>query len=239
MLVACPLFAAETTGTVQGTVTDASGAVLPGASVVLANKATGVRTTQMSNATGLYIFNLVPPGTYDVTGSMDGFKSITQSGLTVEINATVRADLMLTVGNRAESIEVVAETSRVDTESAQVNNTVTEKMVSELPNSTRNTLQFGHQTFASSAMNGAVNSAATTHRRIRGIHNGVNALLCNTAAHDIDQSIVDLHLIFLFRIGTLWIPCPLRSTARCPEKPTIGCSRLVELKQLSRPVTPR
>src|SRR5215471_11636163 len=107
LLLASSLFAAETTGTVQGTVTDLTGGVLPGASIALINRDTGVRTVQTSNATGLYVFNLVPPGTYNVTGTLQGFRATTKTGLVVEINTTVRADLSLNVGTQAESIEVV------------------------------------------------------------------------------------------------------------------------------------
>src|SRR5581483_9434592 len=170
------LFAAETTGTVQGTVTDSSGAVLPGVSLALVNKATGVRTTQTSNASGLYTFNLVPPGTYDVTGTLDGFRASTQTGVVVEINTIIRADLVMAVGGITESIEVVAQTAHVDSESAQVTNNVPEKMVSELPLSSRNTLQLGELVPGIEMANTASQMTANegTHANVNGNRRGRN-----------------------------------------------------------------
>ena len=80
-------------GTITGTVTDSTGAVVPGATVVLANAATGVTTSAVSNQQGTYTIPLLQPGTYDVSVDLQGFKKYMRSGVVIEVAQTTRLDV--------------------------------------------------------------------------------------------------------------------------------------------------
>ena len=89
-------------GTVTGTVSDSTGAVLPGVTITLTNVATGVSATAVSNQQGGYTVPLVPPGTYEVAAELSGFKKYLRTGLVVEISQTTRLDVSLQVGTVSE-----------------------------------------------------------------------------------------------------------------------------------------
>ena len=71
-------------GSIQGTITDPSGAVVPGATVVAENVATGVKTTKQTNEAGLYVINALPPGEYKVLVSFSGFQTLIQEKVIVD-----------------------------------------------------------------------------------------------------------------------------------------------------------
>src|SRR5215831_11967388 len=96
------LAAQSTTQSIEGIVTDTSGAVVANAKVTITNLATGVTSTVYSNSTGNYTFSLVPVGNYDVKAEMSGFKSEEVKGLRVETAAQVRQDFQLQVGAVSE-----------------------------------------------------------------------------------------------------------------------------------------
>lgn len=101
-------YSQDVTGSVQGRVTDPAGAVIPNVSLELVNERTNAVTKQTSNAEGSYIFNLVPPGRYTLRAFSTGFGSASLSGITVDVNRATRADVALTIGTVAETIEVSA-----------------------------------------------------------------------------------------------------------------------------------
>ena len=139
---AAAVFGQDITGSVQGTVTDQTGAAVPNAKVELANEQTNVVTTQTSDANGAYIFNLVPPGSYSVRVSSQGFQNAILSGVHVQVNRASRADVSLKVGGVTETVEVSAAVSRVDTVTAQISTTADTKLITELPSSSRSVLKF-------------------------------------------------------------------------------------------------
>jgi hypothetical protein len=111
-----PVFAQGSTSTIRGTVTDASGAVLPGAVVVVTNTATGNTRQVATDERGGYLFAALFAGTYDLTVAMDGFKSFERKGIALSPNDNRGVDVLLEVGDRSETITVTATTEIVQTE---------------------------------------------------------------------------------------------------------------------------
>src|SRR6516164_2601832 len=118
VLFASFLCAQSTTQSIEGLVTDTTGAVIANAKVTMTNTATGVTSTVFSNSTGNYTFPLVPVGNYDVKAEMAGFKSEEVKGLRVETAAQVRQDFQLQVGAVSETVEISAAPVTLNTETA-------------------------------------------------------------------------------------------------------------------------
>jgi outer membrane receptor for ferrienterochelin and colicin len=123
---------ATASATIQGTVTDKSGAVVAGAEIVAKNKGTDITRTTSSDETGSYRFELLPAGTYTVAVTKKGFAALTQ---TIEIlvgqTATVNAELK--PGAESEVIEVTSEAPLLDQAKTDVSQNITPKEVEELP----------------------------------------------------------------------------------------------------------
>ena len=117
LLLAVSSFGQVTDGNLVGTVYDASGKVVTDAAVGAKNTATGVIAETKSDSSGTYRFNNLPVGTYDVTVSSAGFASTRIKELSVELNKTATANVTLSVGTVAESVEVSANYGNVDLQS--------------------------------------------------------------------------------------------------------------------------
>jgi hypothetical protein len=123
---------ATASGTIQGTVTDNSGAVVVGAEVTAVHKATGTARTTLTGGTGAFRFDLLPVGNYNITATKSGFsKSITGMELMVGQTATINAQLK--PGGSNEVVEVTAESLLVDQTKTSVSQNVTPSEVQELP----------------------------------------------------------------------------------------------------------
>jgi hypothetical protein len=120
-------------GDVTGTVLDASGAGIPGATVAAVNTATGVRTPAQANDNGVYRFNNLLVGTYTITASAQGFSSSKLENVEVILNNVITANLTLAVGGTATTVEVSAGAAQIDTTTAQLQTTFDTKQVQELP----------------------------------------------------------------------------------------------------------
>jgi len=120
-------------GSIVGTVTDATGGVVPGATVKASDTGTGqVRQTEAS-AAGAYSFPTLPPGTYNVTISHQGFENYVQQGVGVTIGNVVRVDAQLKLGATTESVQVSAQAAELQTDKAEVRNEIATKEVGDLP----------------------------------------------------------------------------------------------------------
>jgi len=97
--------AQQLTGSLEGTIKDTTGGLLPGTAVELRNVATGIVQSQVAGIAGYYSFSAVPPGVYKVQASLKGFRTVIQD-VTVELNKTARADFTLAIGTRAEQVVV-------------------------------------------------------------------------------------------------------------------------------------
>src|SRR5438094_6600330 len=123
---------ATASATIQGTVTDKSGAVVSGAHVVAKNKATDVSRTTTTSDEGYYRFELLPVGTYTVTVSKDGFGTVTET-IETFIGQTATANAELKPGATSEIIEVTSEAPLIDQLKTSVSQTITPTEVEELP----------------------------------------------------------------------------------------------------------
>jgi hypothetical protein len=121
------------TATVVGTVTDASGAVVVNAKIVLTETNTGVSRQSNSNESGNYSFPNLPPGTYSVTAEQAGFKKAARNGVDVLVDSTTRVDLMLQPGQITETVEVTAETPILQTDRADVGRKIETEQLANLP----------------------------------------------------------------------------------------------------------
>ena len=130
--------AQTTSTTLLGSISDAAGAVLPGAKVTATNTQTGQKRETTSSSTGDFSFPLIDVGTYDITIEANGFKQEIRRNITVEINEKVRADFALQVGATTERIEVTADTTVLKTDDATLGQTIEQRRVEELPLNNRN-----------------------------------------------------------------------------------------------------
>ncbi len=132
------VWAQSFTGTISGTVQDASGAVVPAASLALINTNTNERRAQPGNQDGSYLFALIPPGRYRLEAEASGFKKLVRSNLVVEVNQSLRIDVALEVGNAAESIQVTAETPLLQPNTSSLGQVVDNRKIVEFPLAGRN-----------------------------------------------------------------------------------------------------
>jgi hypothetical protein len=125
-------------GAVVGTVTDSSGAIVPGATVSITNLGTSEKKSMQTDATGNYRFVTLLPTQYKVEVEKTSYKKVVQSPITVQVDATSRLDVTLTVGATSETIEVTTQTPLLQTESGTVSSQVEGKTVTEMPLNGRN-----------------------------------------------------------------------------------------------------
>jgi hypothetical protein len=129
------------TGQITGAVKDTSGAVVPKVKVVVTNQGTGLTRETTTNDVGDYVVPLLPVGLYVVTAEQTGFKVAVRSDVPLNVDQVQRVDLQLDAGNLSERVEVTSSAVALDTASASVGHTITEKQVTELPLNGRNFLQ--------------------------------------------------------------------------------------------------
>jgi len=127
------------TGSIVGTVTDQSGAVLNGATVTIKNNATGQVVDLTTNATGAFNSGALPPGSYNVQVSNKGFSTVSTM-LTVQVGNTSTANVKLQIGKESQVIEVQASALQVNTEQAIVQGVLTATQIDNLPINGRNFL---------------------------------------------------------------------------------------------------
>src|SRR5271157_883202 len=119
-------------GEIRGTVTDATGAVVPEAKVVVTNVLTGISHTFVTDEDGVYDDNFTPNGTYSVTVSKPGFKQFVKSNVTVTQDL-IGVNAVLQPGSVKETIEVYAQKNEVETESTEIHTSFTGEDITSLP----------------------------------------------------------------------------------------------------------
>jgi hypothetical protein len=120
-------------GSITGTISDPTGAVIPGASVTATNVATGVKTTRQTTATGVYLLTPLPAGEYSVSASATGFQPVIQQQVIVDSVGSVGLNLTLQVGATNEAVTVTAAPPQLNTVDARLGQTMRNEMYTALP----------------------------------------------------------------------------------------------------------
>jgi hypothetical protein len=119
--------------TVTGTVTDAQGGVVPGATVTALNTSTNVSVDAQTNDRGVYTIQDLQPGPYRITAALSGFKTFVREGITLRTAETVTVNLALTMGAVEETVTVSAATTNIESNESAIAQTIENKRISELP----------------------------------------------------------------------------------------------------------
>jgi len=128
-----PLFGQADRATILGTVTDSSGAVLPGVEISAVNVATGVKTPGLTNEVGNYVLVNLPIGTYKVSFALPGFKTTERSDFGVTTGQKARLDVVLQVGEVTEMVTISANSELIQTDSPLVSTTMQADVINDLP----------------------------------------------------------------------------------------------------------
>jgi hypothetical protein len=124
--------AQEVTGTIDGTVKDAAGGLIPGAEVTALHASTGSTRKTLTVDDGSYVFTALPIGTYDLSVSLPGFKKAVRKGVELHIADHLRIDITLEVGEISEQVAVVASAAQVETESSEQSTLISGEQVRDL-----------------------------------------------------------------------------------------------------------
>jgi hypothetical protein len=131
-LLLATMFAQVDTGVIAGSLSDSSGAVLPGATVAIHNTDNGLEVKVVSNDLGQYVSPPLPPGPYEVSAEKPGFRR-TVTRVTLTLNQRAVIDFKLEVGSSQQEISVTAEAPLLESETSTVGNLRTEQSVHDLP----------------------------------------------------------------------------------------------------------
>jgi len=132
---------AQETGTVRGVVKDPTGAILPGVSVTLTDKATQRTQTTITSEVGSYVFPAIQPGQYSVSFELPGFKKLIRENITLNVREIATVDANLEVGAVATEVTVSEEAPLIQAESAALGRVVEQVLVTGVPLSSRNFTQ--------------------------------------------------------------------------------------------------
>jgi hypothetical protein len=129
---------AQDNATINGTVQDSSGALVPNAQITLTNPATSQERQAVSNAAGAYRFANVGVGSYTLSASAQGFQKYSKTDIVVNVAATLEENIALSVGSQSQSVQVEADSLQVQTETSEVSTLISGQQVSELSTNGRN-----------------------------------------------------------------------------------------------------
>ena len=173
-LMLSPMSFAQTSGTIQGTVTDDTGAVIPGADVLVANIETGVESSVSTNEVGFYTLPGLNQGLYSVTCSSEGFSSKEFPEVRLEVQQTMRIDCAMTVGSVTETVEVNAAAILIQSEKTEVGQVIDSKRILEMPLNGRNYLELAK--FSVGVLPSREMGKGTRHDGVRGGEGGILAV---------------------------------------------------------------
>ncbi|MFB3777755.1 MAG: TonB-dependent receptor domain-containing protein [Bryobacteraceae bacterium] len=142
LLLTCAVHAQIRSSTITGTVTDASGAVVPNAQVLVTDQQTGVENRTETTGAGQYTVPYLPAGTYTVAVSVTGFVPYRQTGIALTPAQTVRVDVNLKVGAVESAVEVAAQAAQIQTDSSTVQGAIQSDVIAALPNPTQNPIYY-------------------------------------------------------------------------------------------------
>jgi hypothetical protein len=142
LLLPVVLFAQAYFGTVSGELTDSTGAVVQGATIILTDQDKGFTYTAKSDASGRYLFATIPPGLYTVSAEMQGFQKEMRTNVRVDVTENSTANLRLRVASSTQTVEVQAESQHLSTEDAVTGQVVNRRFINDLPLVDRYVLDF-------------------------------------------------------------------------------------------------
>lgn len=177
-LLAVPLVRAQLNGSIAGSVTDPSGRAVPGASIRIVEAATHTERQSVTDREGRYMAADLPPGTYAVEISHDGFQVSRIDGLELTVGRTLRADVELRLGTSNETVAVTADMQAVDTQSGAWSSDISQQQLAGLPLNGRDVFdlasqQLGVQTPTSSTS--SLNTGLGIHMSVNGSRPSENA----------------------------------------------------------------
>jgi hypothetical protein len=158
VLTATLALAQQSSAVINGTIKDASGAVVQGATITLVNTETSVSRTSVSNSAGNYTFIDIPPAPYSMKVSMSGFSTITQQGIVLSVNQTATYDFTLNVGSTQQAVTVEAAAVAIEASTSELGTVINEESVRDLPLNGRNFTQLLTLTPGASPISVAQNS---------------------------------------------------------------------------------
>jgi hypothetical protein len=178
---------AQSTGAIQGTITDAQGAVVPGTTVIVRNVATGVERSLVSDVAGDYQAPSLAPGRYRVEAHLTGFEDQMRE-VDVEVARTAVVNIRLTVGGLSEAVSVTGSTPVIDVATTSVGQVITQRTVQEIPLNGRHFVDLGllipgsvtppQNGFLSAPLRGqgsfAFNTAGNREDTVNFMINGIN-----------------------------------------------------------------
>ncbi len=133
LLSAIALFAQSDRGTITGTISDSTGAVVATAAIEARNTETGAVYPVAASATGNYTIPQLPSGTYELQVTVPGFKKFVRTGLTIQAAQTIRVDATMEIGNASDTVTVQGEAPLLQTESGELSNTIATQTMNTLP----------------------------------------------------------------------------------------------------------
>ena len=173
-LLVASLSFAQTSGTIQGTVSDDTGAVIPGAEVVVANIETGVSNSVSTNEVGFFTVPGLNQGLYSVTCASEGFSSQEYPEVRLEVQQTMRIDCAMSVGSITETVEVNAAAILIQSEKTEVGQVIDSKRILEMPLNGRNYLELAK--FSVGVLPSREMGKGTRHDGVRGGEGGILAV---------------------------------------------------------------
>lgn len=138
ILAASACLAQSITGSISGVVTDSSGASIPGANITIVNLDANLRNTVTTESSGAYSAPNLPRGNYRMEVSAAGFKQFVRAGIVLQVQQAARVDVQMTIGDVSESVSVMADAARLETESATLSKVIDNRSIINLPLNTRN-----------------------------------------------------------------------------------------------------
>jgi len=176
---AITIWGQQSKGSFTGTVTDASGGVVPGAKITATEQDTGAASSATSIRDGSYTLPLLPPGRYVITAHKEGFSQFTEGPITLAVDQQAKVDIQLSVGKSNITVEVQAAAPLLDTQSYSVGTTIEQSKVAQLPFNGRNFLEA--MLFTPGVVPGTQGSELNTNRggsiNVNGMRETMNTYL--------------------------------------------------------------
>jgi hypothetical protein len=180
LLCLCALHAQSNLGTIQGSVTDSTGAAIVDAQVTATNTATNAVQQSVTNSKGIYVFPFLQPGTYDVTAMRNGFQSANHTNILLHVADSLTIDFSLQVGSTTANVTVDATTPLINTSSASLGQIIDNQRIVDLPLDGRDPISLA-----------GLSSGVVPVPPNANIHQGDNTPSINGAANFTSEVMVD------------------------------------------------